>query len=161
MKRRIMALLIVATVVVLTTACGKSLDKEESDGDISVQTEQKAKDLPEGNYQDTGSGQFYLVCASGTSENGNVPVIYADRDTALLQIEMDAWEFEGSKLSYVYVDGMLVAKEQFANTQSFLDLTGDMLSEGVHKVEVLQYESDDVTKDVVTYKSGSYEIKSK
>ena len=56
---------------------------------------------------------------------------------------------------------MLTTKEQLAHSQISLDLTGDMLSVGTHTVQVVQYDSDDPSGEMITYKSANYEIKSK
>ena len=100
------------------------------------------------------------VTAGGTSENGNIPVIFV-ADESLIQIELDTSEFDGSKLSYIYIDGTLNNKCQLGDSQLPLDLSGDSLSVGTHTVEVLQYDNDSPDGNLVTYKSASYEIKSK
>ena len=79
----------------------------------------------------------------------------------LIQIGVATEGFDGSKLSYIYVDGSLNSKEQLGDGQTSIDLTDDLLSVGTHKVEVLQYNNDDASSDVVTYKSASYEVKAK
>lgn len=56
---------------------------------------------------------------------------------------------------------LLVEQEQLGDTQSSLELTDELLSVGIHKVEVVQYEGDSVEGTVITYKSASYEIKEK
>lgn len=175
MKKKIVTLMLVGMMTASVTACGSSSDKstasttvqsENSSSDETIQEEpvesvSSEKDLPDGDYQDTGDGTFYIACAGGTSEDGNIPVIFADSDLMLMQIGINTEGFNGSALSYIYVDGMLASKEQLADSQMALDLSGDMLSVGIHTVEVVQYESDDTTGNMVTYKSASYEIKSK
>ena len=89
-----------------------------------------------------GTGTICLYTPGGSSENENIPIIFVDSET-LIQIGLDSLDFDGSKLSYIYVDGMLATKEQLAHSQISLDLTGDMLSVGTHMVQVVQYDSDD------------------
>ena len=52
-------------------------------------------------------------------------------------------------------------KEQLADTQTTLGLTGNELSEGVHVVEVVQFEGDDPAGEILSYRSTSYEVKDK
>lgn len=118
------------------------------------------KDLPDGDYSDIGEGEMYISTAGGTSEGGNVPVLFI-QDEFLIQIGLDTTNFDGSKLSYIYVDGMLLSKEQLGDSQISLDLQGDALQAGTHSVEVLQYDNDEPSGSVITYKSASYEVKSK
>lgn len=129
-------------------------------GDYSDGASTETLELPGGDYEDMGTGTICLYTPGGSSENGNVPIIFIDGE-ALLQIGLDSLDFDGSKLSYIYVDGMLVAKEQLANSQISLDLSGDMLSVGTHTVQVVQYNSDDSSGEMITYKSANYETKNK
>lgn len=168
MKRKIVTFLLATTIVANVTACGNSsnssTEKESATAEVqstNIEKETPAKDLPDGDYQDTGVGTMYLSTVGGTSENGNVPVVYSGSDDVLIQIGVATEGFDGSKLSYIYVDGSLNSKEQLGDGQTSIDLTDDLLSVGTHKVEVLQYNNDDASSDVVTYKSASYEVKAK
>lgn len=180
MKKKIIVLMLAGMMALSSTACGESsssqnvqkedssaasisesTSSDESSTDNDSSTETVAKDLPDGNYQDMGSGTMYLATSGGTSENGEVPVVYASSEDLLIQIELDTFDFDGSKLSYIYIDGMLYSKEQLGETQMPIDLSEDSLKTGAHKVEVLQYSNDDSSSDVVTYKTASYEIKEK
>lgn len=118
------------------------------------------RDLPEGDYAELGDGDVYISTPSGTSEEGNVPVIYADPNS-MMQIGLNAWDFNGGALSYVYVDGMLIAKEQLANTQTSIALEPAQLSEGIHTVEVVQYTNDEPGTEMIAYRSMQYEVKAK
>lgn len=172
MKKKIVALLLMGTLVFSFTACGeKEAPKEETKTEATTETKAEAKgeksdvtakekDFDGSSYSDTGDGTFFISTAGGTSENGNTPVIYAEPDTSILQIGCDAEGMNGNALSYIYVDGILLDKMQLADTQSSLDLTPDQLSVGSHSVEVVQYENDDTSSNVITYKSASYEVKS-
>jgi len=76
-----------------------------------------------------------------------------------MQIGLEAWEFNGGALSYVYIDGMLTDKMQLADTQTSLDLEDDQLTTGIHTVEVVQYVDDDPAADMTVYKAMQYEVK--
>lgn len=130
-------------------------ENKETTPDIS------GRDLPEGNYEDAGDGTMYISTPGGTSEDGSVPVIYASKDDIFKQIDVNTRDFDGSLLSYVYVDGTLITKDQLAFTQITIELVDSALSVGVHKVEVVQYTNNDSNGEIVTYKSASYEIQSK
>lgn len=143
MKR--VVLLIVALLLCLC-ACSGSGDTPAAAPDFT------------GEYKDMGSGEMFISTPGGTSENGAVPVIFAD-DTILMQIGLCATDFDGSKLSFVFVDGYLNAKEQLANTQTSINLERAALDVGVHKVEVVQFDTDAVDGNVITYKTASYEVK--
>lgn len=174
MKKKIVTLILATSMAFSFTACGSeksestptnsaalaNTDSEEESDTSAETTNSNEKDLPNESYQDMGSGTICLYTSGGSSENGNIPVIFVDSET-LIQIGLESLDFDGSKLSYIYVDGMLATKEQLAHSQISLDLTGDMLSVGTHIVQVVQYDSDDPSGEMVTYKSVSYEVKNK
>lgn len=164
--KKILALILVVVLSSLLIACGNDASEStapaaESEAVKSEEpkSEAKARDLPEGDYAELGEGTVYIATAGGTSENGNVPVIYAEKDLMLKQIGLNAFDFNGGALSFIYVDGVLVDKAQLANTQMSLDLQGEQLSEGLHSVEVVQYENDDTASAMTAYKAMQYEIK--
>ncbi len=119
------------------------------------------RDLPESDYEEKGSGTIYVSTPGGTSEKGSIPVLYADANSWLIQIGLNASDFNGSSLSFIYIDGILNTKEQLANTQTSLTLSGNALTKGIHTVEVVQYENDDPNAAMTVYKSMQYEVKTK
>lgn len=153
--KKILTLLLALTLCFAFVSCGGG-DDTGTDQDAQTPVE---RDLAEGDYSDMGEGTMYLSTAGGTSEDGNVPVLYVEADTMLQQIGLDSEGMDGSILSYIYVDGMEVAKEQLADTQTVIDLGEAQLTEGVHTVEVVQYADDDTAGEMVTYKSAQYEVK--
>lgn len=132
---------------------------EKDTGDTSAAD--TGKDLADGNYSDMGDGTMYLSTAGGTTENDNIPVLFETSDTVLDTIEVDTTGFDSSKLSYIYIDGMLNTKEQLGDSQSSISLEKDALAEGTHKVEVVQYDTNEPDGTMVTYKTASYEIQYK
>jgi hypothetical protein len=146
-----------------TETVNETVNETETVVEVNEPVEEEAveiaePDLPEGNYQEMGEGTVYIATAGGTSEDGNIPVLYASEDS-LIQIGLNAEDFNGGALSYIYVDGYLLTKEQLANTQTSLELTGSNLAAGVHKVEIVQYENDDPTGAMITYRLAEYEVK--
>lgn len=173
MKKSI--ILLMTLLALALTACGAT-ETKESPAQKNVESTTEAKNTDQTNtettteaeklfdgkdYTDIGSGTVHLVNASGSTENGDHILIYVTEDpyNMMESIELDAWEFDGSLLSYIYIDGKLNDKEQLADSQITLGLTGDELLAGDHKVEVVQYQDNDDTKEVVTYKTQSYEVK--
>lgn len=166
MKKKIM-ISIFACSALLLSGCAKTESQQteapnvQTEDVVEIETEAvKQKDLPDEDREDTGNGTAYISCSGGTSENGNIPVIFVS-DEILIQIGLNTYDFDGSKLSYVYIDGMLATKEQLAESQISLDLSGDALSIGKHEVAIVQYNADEPSNDIITYKSASYEVKTK
>ena len=156
--KRFFALLVVLSMLIAITACGESKEQTETKAPGASENVIE-KDLPEGVYEELGEGTAYVSTAGGTSENGNVPVIYAEPDIIVMQIGLNAWDFNGNALSFVYIDGMLIDKMQLADTQTSLNLQQNQLTDGLHKVEVVQYENDDPSAAMITYKAMQYEVK--
>lgn len=175
MKKKIIYAFIVCTLSFgCLTACGGNDSSNEPQDETvinqndSTETDTLAaddsgseKDFIGDSYSDTGDGSFLLVNSSGTTENGNVIVVYADADTTLMQIGYETSGINGGSLSHIYIDGMLSMKEQLGDSQGSLNLSGDSLSTGTHKVEVVQYEGDNTDGTVTMYKAASYDVKEK
>ncbi len=120
------------------------------------------RDLPEKDYKSCGKGSFSISTPSGTSENGNVPIIYIGKDEATSYgLGFSARGFDGSKLSYEYIDGYLISKNQISDEDSSIYAKANNLTNGKHKVEIVQYGTNKPEGKIVTYKSAFYEVKPK
>ena len=134
-------------------------DKEESTkNEESPKEEASDLDFDGSSYSDMGAGTIELVNESGSTADMDAIVIYAEDDLMLTQIGMNTMDFDGSLISYIYVDGMELSKEQLGETQTTLDLEDELLEKGSHTVEVVQYEGNDPEGAVVTYKSAKYKV---
>jgi len=167
LKKKIIAFILVSLISVSLVGCGSNKTSNETntastktvESDTSKTDSQKV-DMPK-DLQPTGKGNILISTPSGTSENNNIPVIYVSKDTSVMQIGLDTKEFDGGKLSYVLTDQIVNNKTQLGNSQITLTLKGDSLKVGIHKIEVVQYDNDETTGKIVTYKTASYEVKSK
>ena len=161
MKKSI--LLLTGCMLVSLTACGQENTAEttaNTSTNSSTTQEEPAKE-PE-QVTEIGQGTFYLENESGTTENGDPITIYEDGETQLLQIGLNTTGFDGGKLTYVYVDGELLTKEQYGEeTQETLELGEKQLAPGTHQVVLKQYENDDEKTDPITVKVATYEVKAK
>lgn len=128
---------------------------EEKNVEDKKETKKDFSDLSE-----KGKGTFYLSTSGGTSENGNIPVIYSKNSNSLIQIGCNTRGFDGTKISFIYVDGVLNSKDQLADTQTSINISKSQLEIGTHKVDVVQYDNNDEAGNVITYKTASYEVKS-
>lgn len=163
-SKKLFTTCLAATLALTLVACSGNKNgnnKEETKpANTAVTEKEEAKTAPV-EETEVGQGTFYLENESGTTENGDPIVIYDGGDTQLLQIGLNTDDFDGSKLTYVYIDGELVTKEQYGDSQSTLDLESKHLKEGTHQVVLKQYENDDEKTDPVTVKFASYEVKAK
>lgn len=171
MKKRALAMIFAAFMALSMAGCGSASDTEATDtsgdpsGSAAVQTTEDSQSSNSakldfsGSYTDTGDGTMILSTVGGTSESGNVPAIFASKDDMLIQVSIDTEGFDGSHLSFIYIDGMFNTSEQLADSQVSIDLSGDALNVGQHTVEVVQFDTDEQDSEVITYKSTMYEIK--
>lgn len=155
-----LAVMIALTLVACSGNKNRNTKEETKTENTAVAEKEETKTAPV-EKTEVGQGTLYLENESGTTENGDPIVIYDGGDTQLMQIDLNTNDFDGSKLTYVYVDGDLVTKEQFGDSQTSLDLESKHLKEGTHQVVLKQYENDDEKTDPVTVKFASYEVKSK
>ncbi len=161
MKKRIFVLLFV--IVFLFTGCGSSSGDQNTSSAKADSKDEKPtspkRDFPEGDYADTGNGTFSIQTSGGDSSDGSIPVLFVSKDDILVQIGYRSEGMDGSHLSYIYIDGIEISKEQMADSQGSLDLQDDSLSAGTHTVEVVQYSNDKPDGELITYKSCQYEVK--
>ncbi|EAG8700771.1 hypothetical protein CHT76_08665 [Listeria monocytogenes] len=109
---------------------------------------------------EAGKGKFWIDTESGTSENGNVPVMFYDSDLQVTQLGINTKDFNSKKQTYIYVDGYLNDKFQLGTTQTVLNLKDDALKVGKHDIVAAQYENNDPsTKTADVVKSAQYEVK--
>ncbi len=157
--KKIIVLSLCIAIAFASTACG---DKKETSSSSNTDTkkEEVKKDFS-GKHSEKGKGKIFIVTPSGSSKNGKTPFIYVDENTAVTQISLEAIGIDGSKLSYIYIDGMENKKDQIGDYQGTLSLEGDALKKGKHKVELVQYDNDKPKGKIITYKSSMYEVKEK
>lgn len=145
-----------ATTTTATTAAAtpnlNTADQSKTTGTASTAaTQNQGSTL--GNYSDTGSGSISL-----SSENGGAATITANTNSTV-DIILKTTNFNSSRKSYIYIDGILAATANLEAEQA-LRLQGRYLTAGTHKVEVIQYSNDSTSGSVITYKSASYQVKS-
>ncbi|MBC1524917.1 hypothetical protein HB825_05405 [Listeria booriae] len=160
MKKTLILMGVLSVFSISLVACGN--DSKDAVDDSNKPKEEKVKkssvSFPD---SELGKGQIILRTTSGSSENNNIPFEYKDADLLTPQIGFEAWEFDGSKLSYIYIDKVLNSKEQLADVQTSLNLSKNDYKIGKHDVEVVQFDNDKESGKIVTYKKAQYEIKSK
>ncbi len=168
MKKKVVFLL--CTVLAISSCfigCGNKTTSEPKTNDAQKEVsankeeakEESNKDFDGSSFSDMGSGTFFISTPSGTSQDGNVPVFLKDSGTLMTEVGYSSREMDGTHLTYFYIDGMENDKDQISDTDGSLIVNGDMLSDGTHTVEAVQYDTDEPTGNVITYKSASYEVK--
>ena len=114
-KKLFLCFSVIICGLLLVTGCDSTKNDTSKSEDKNASEEVLKKDIPEGEYNDMGNGEFYVSTPSGTSENGNIPVFFVDEDTLAgkvyesgVDLGINAGGFDGSKLSTIYVDGTAV-----------------------------------------------------
>lgn len=158
---KLIPILLLGSILIACSSTNKPAEKGIDTDEVKTDSSQEKKDFPAGDYKELGDGAFYISTPSGSSEGENIPILYSEEDALLVQIGYEAEGIDGSLLSYIYIDGMLIGKEQLSDTQGTLDLSREQLLHGIHTVEVVQYKEDDIGKDIVLYKTASFEVKGK
>lgn len=170
--KRLLALLLALIMVLMLTACG-SEPSEEATSDHQQSTAEESsssastspkRDLPNGDYEEKGSGSFYLAGPSGSTENGDEIVLYPEKDTIPhAYVDIELWDMDGSVQTYIYVDGIEMDKQQVgAGYQGSIDFDDESLwaiTDGKHTVEAVQYTDNDPSKEMIFYRSEEYTVK--
>lgn len=128
----------------------------------TVQEDVKPADQFEG-VAEVGEGAFNLAHTSGYTAEGDKIVVLYDPDTFPTAIGIHTEDIDGSLMSYLYVDGMLVNVTQLGTSQDSVEIqdTPNAITEGEHKLQLVQYDNDSEDGEIVTYKEQPFTIKVK
>ena len=160
MRKRVIISLCALVLAAGLTACGSSSSSPASAASSSAanstgsQSASVAKDFDGSSYADTGAGTMTLRTSGGTSENGSIPQVAAKENTSMMQIELDYDGGDGTVCT-IYIDGMELEKANASErSQKSINLQGAALDSGVHTVEMVAMDGNNVK----IYKKAQYEI---
>lgn len=101
---------------------------------------------------------FYVSTPEGSSKDLDCPVLFADEsEFETIGIWID--NFDGSKLTYFYIDGELVEKEQETGMYEDIVLTKEAKKEGKHTVSAVQYEDNKEGGEIALRLYATYMVK--
>jgi hypothetical protein len=158
---KLFCILLISVLAVTLLGCGEDAKQEGSSEQDSQQTATKTSEYPfPANTDAVGSGNVIVKTPSGTSENGNIPVLFAEPDAVFIDIGVDLENFAGDKEVFLYINEIFVYKTQGGElVQTSVGLEGDNLKPGEYTLSAVQYEGNDPAKSVVEYHEAKYEIK--
>jgi hypothetical protein len=134
-----------------------SQDNESTEGKDVTETESEYP-FPE-NAEPVGDASIVVSTPAGDSSDGNAPVLFVNEDDLLIQIGLDAENFQGDKETFVYINEKFFITEQFGEMNSTsLDLQGDLLKPGEYTVTAVQYEENDPAKAPVNITEAKYKV---
>lgn len=150
MKKIILSFILISTLILCIAGCSNRV----IENDIEVENF-----VPKGLKDEIGNGEFVITTATGTSEN-NIPVVFTNEFKGLAQLGFQSEGFDGSRCTYIYIDGKLNTIEQLGEMNSItLTVDEEYLSDGIHKVEVIQFDNNKTNGTPVTYKICNYEVR--
>lgn len=155
-------LLIIAMILAVAfsfAGCGDSSSKTDDTG-TKKEVKKEAKKEDKADAENFGDGSMFISTNTGTSTYGRVPIIYIDEYTQTSTLHIYPEGFDGSMLSFIYVDGVEKSRESLYEISTSINLEGDALTIGKHKFEIIQYADDNPEGKVVTRKTAEYEVKS-
>lgn len=153
-----MKLKIILLVLSLSVFAGCGTKKEEANTQETVQ-----ETSPEETVQEEEPVKEVTVyVAHDEVGEGTMEVLPAEmtvsKDTLLTQIEIDT-NVSSDLLTFTYIDGTFIEKATRSESQYTVNITGDLLSQGEHTVEVIQYEGDDESGTIAMCKVAKFTIK--
>lgn len=124
--------------------------------------ENKAKndlaELPKNLKTDMGPGKFYISPSSNTFKDGNVPIINIKKNSSSQKVEITPSEFNNKYMSYIFIDGVFNSKKQLSNSKTNMELKGNDIKTGKHKVDIIQFNNNKTTDTVLTHKTAYYYV---
>lgn len=157
--------LILSVIVIMAMGMGGCGEKQNAPivSKPKVAVNQEVKKVEKVRIMDIaemGKGTISIATPSGDDVKGNTPVLMTKKDDVITQIGYDGIDIDGSKITYLYVDGKLKSKEQISEQcQGLIDLKDNDLKAGVHIIEFIQYDTDKENGKAIMYKVSKYESK--
>lgn len=161
MKKKYITLALSLVVAMMGTACGQQTQPSApGQNNAPAQTETKPEKKIEilENVEEIGEGQCYLVGPGGNTEDGTPLQVFVSPDTVIMQIGIEARDMDGSKLSYIYIDGDLAQKEQMGDYQGSLELEKSRLKPGIHQVIVKQFDNNAEDGKIIFQREMKYDL---
>lgn len=150
MKDLLSLLLLVFIIGIFLVGCSKEVVENKREVE---------KIVPTGLTNEIGEGNIIVTTPISTSENETTPIVYVDEYKGLAQLGFQSKGFDDSRLSYIYIDGKLNTIEELGDVNSItLTICEDDLKEGIHKIEVIQFDNDKTDGTPITYKACNYKI---
>lgn len=125
---------------------------------IENKTKSDLAELPKNLKTDMGPGKFYISPSSNKFKEGNIPIIDIKKNTSSQKVEINPSEFNNKYQSYIFIDGKYNSKKQLSSSKSDIELKGDNIKTGKHKVDVVQFNNNKTTDTVLTHKTTYYYI---
>ena len=111
------------------------------------------------NKKECGDGTFYIYFASGTSQGGNIPEVYVDKNFPFGYVDYCVYDVDNSVPIRVYIDGEQVDITYVGfKLQKSMSFSGSRMEEGIHVVEMVQFEENDTSEKVLTYRKAKYKV---
>lgn len=113
-----------------------------------------------GTFYKWGSVDFSIDTNWESSNETKIPVHYVTSNVDITQIDINIFNPREKGVFYIYIDKKYVRKVRVRyGTQISVDLSGKQLRAGIHTVEILQFEKDKTTNDIITYRKAKFRIK--
>ena len=94
--------------------------------------------------------------AKFTIDEGQEMVYYSSLEDSI-QIGITAEGFDNTLISYIYIDGEEYSQDQYGEwVGTSIELTGNVLEEGEHRIEVKQYKDNDTNTEPLVSVSDIY-----
>lgn len=151
-------LVIITTMMILSSLVGCN-NKENINTNKNTTKLEDSVSYPKGLTEELGEGIIILSTPDGQGEVGLVPIIKLQDDVKIMQIDLNTSNFNNKITSYVFVDERLVDQGKFDESKLAVNLNADHIRKGLHKVEVIQFEDNDLSKQPILYKIAQYEVK--
>lgn len=141
--------IIILTIILIIGCSDKTVERKVNEDKI----------IPNTLTSEMGRGKIIITTPTNNSEDKETPVIYIDDYKGLVQLGLESKNFDSSKSSYIYIDGKLNTIEELGKSSSInLTICEEDLNEGMHKIEVVQFDNNKTSGTPITYKNCNYKI---
>ena len=155
---------LIGIIAILATQLGGEPEQEPDYTDHIAEAQQQKTpvDFDGSGIPEMGQGTLGISTPSGSTKDGTTPYVFVTDDDQYVSISYHTRDVDGGHLSYIYVDGYQEACEQYGDSDSVTYLTKkEQRTLGNHTVELVQYDTDQPTGEIITHLISYYAVREK
>lgn len=162
--KKFLVIIAVLVMAIAMVACDNDKDDDDINKDQNQSNQTQSNNSAssttfQGKTDNVGDGEIAIRQKGATEEaSGNATLKPVSGENEI-EIEITPTNVNAANETYIYVDGNLVEKEELDDPAGEdLDLEGQAITAGEHKIQFVQYENNDPTKAVTFYREAKYTV---
>ena len=153
-------MILVALGIVMLSGCNSKNNSESEKSSEKLETTEESVYNPFMNMSNLGDGEFNISSDQGNTLDNTEVVIRYSKDNKTTPIKIETKGINGEMSSFIFADGQLIEKLHLTDSTETVDLqkVPSALTEGIHELELVQYDDDRRQNGIPTFKKQNYTV---